>query len=93
MVQVWKDKEIYTLVSAPDSKLEDTGEDCFTYDSFVLVTTASEFNKWRMVHYAQDNGMTEKSWKVTQLKPKPIDRPQVKKRISDTSAPQPFCAC
>ena len=54
IVDVWKDKQVYTLVSAPDSKLEDTGEECFTYDSFVLVTTASKFDQWRMVHYTQD---------------------------------------
>lgn len=62
IVNVWKNEHIYTLVSSPDSKLEDTGENCFTYDSFVLVTVAHHFNKWQLVHYWQDTGMENKGW-------------------------------
>lgn len=67
IVDVWKDRTVYTLVSAPDSKLEDTGENCFTYDSFVIVTTASNFNDWKIRHYVQDNGMSKKEWTMKQL--------------------------
>lgn len=69
IVNLWESNRIFTLVSAPDSKLEDTGQQCFTYDSFVLVTTAARFKDWRMVHYTQDTGMPKKAWKATKLLP------------------------
>ncbi len=63
MARIW-DKNVYTFVSAPDSKLDDTGENCFTYDSFVILKTTTTFNRWHMHHYIQDGGMEKPSWKV-----------------------------
>ena len=67
IVDVWHDRSVYTLVSAPDSKLEDTGEECFTYDSFVVLKVASTFKEWQIRHYVQDNGMENKEWKIKEL--------------------------
>ncbi|MBA3751651.1 serine/threonine protein phosphatase [Candidatus Dependentiae bacterium] len=64
IVDVWGDKTVHNLVSAPNSKLEDTGEECFTYDSFVILSLAEKFKNWQMKHYVQDNGMQKKRWKV-----------------------------
>lgn len=61
VTNIWN-KPVYTFVSAPDSKLDDTGERCFTYDSFVLLTTAPVFKDWKMLHYSQDIGMEAKQW-------------------------------
>ncbi len=74
IVDVWQDRSLYTLVSAPDSKLEDTGEFCFTYDSFVIVKTASSFKDWQIKHYYQDNGMENRKWKVKQVIHKQSDK-------------------
>ncbi len=64
--RLWN-KPIYTFVSAPDSKLDDTGERCFTYDSFVHLTTAPAFKEWKMDHYIQDIGMEVKQWTAVAL--------------------------
>lgn len=68
VARIW-DKNVYTLVSAPDSKLDDTGERCFTYDSFVLLKTASSFESWKMDHYIQDDGMDRRRWKIKPMIP------------------------
>lgn len=62
MVDVWKNNRIFTFLSAPDSKLEDTGEQCFTYDSFVLLTTAQKFEQWRLEHYMRDTAIRAAPW-------------------------------
>lgn len=69
IVNVWENNNIYTLVSAPDSKLDDTGERCFTYDSFVLVRTAQDFRDWRITHYYRDQAIKRSQWtkKITTL--------------------------
>ncbi len=71
LAQIWDDN-VYTFLSAPESKLEDTGERCFTYDSFVLLKTASSFSQWQMTHYIQDVGMEDPKWEIMQrqLQPK-----------------------
>lgn len=63
IANVWDSDRVYTLVSASTSKLDETGEECFTYDSFVILTVAEKFKDWQMDHYYQDNGMDVKSWK------------------------------
>jgi hypothetical protein len=60
-VRLW-DKPIYTFVSAPNSKLDNSGEQCFTYDSFVHLTSAPRFKDWKMDHYVQDVGLPVKQW-------------------------------
>ena len=67
ITKVWKDSHLYTLLSAPDSKLEETGENCFTYDAFVLLTTAARFKDWHMIRYTQDTGMALKKWQAQKL--------------------------
>jgi hypothetical protein len=63
-VRLWN-KNIYTFVSAPNSKLDNTGEQCFTYDSFIHLKVAPEFKEWKMDHYVQDNGMEKKEWTLS----------------------------
>jgi hypothetical protein len=62
IVNVWNNDLVYSLLSAPDSKLEDTGEHCFTYDSFVLLTTAELYKDWHLRHYFRDNSLEQKTW-------------------------------
>lgn len=62
-VDVWNNRQVFTLVSASDSKLENTGEHCFTYDSFVKLVLQECFNKWKFYHYFQDNAFEHKLWK------------------------------
>lgn len=68
VARIWN-KNIYTFVSSPDSKLEDTGDHCFTYDSFVILKTAPAFKDWKMDHYIQDGALEKKQWKVVPVKP------------------------
>lgn len=60
-VRLWE-RNVYTFVSGPDSKLDDTGQQCFTYDSFVHLKAAAAYRDWKMEHHVQDNGMEVKQW-------------------------------
>lgn len=62
LLDVWRNKQLFTLISAPDAKLEDTGEGCFTYDSFAMLTLAHTYDSWRFVHYWQDRSLERKYW-------------------------------
>lgn len=90
IVDVWHDTSVYTLVSAPDSKLEDTGEQCFTYDSFVVLKVASSFKDWQLRHYAQDIGREHKEWKVKQIvRKQPASKRSCPKEMVITSSKSP----
>ena len=83
VADVWDDTLVYTLVSAPDSKLEDTGEDCFTYDTFLLLTIAPSYKNWKFQHYVQDAGMSQRTWQMRQIRgPKDRTRRQPEKALS-----------
>ena len=62
LVNVWSDSSLFTLVSAPDSKLASSGEECYTYDSFAVLTLNKLFNNWRFEHYYQDQGFMRPLW-------------------------------
>jgi hypothetical protein len=67
-LNVWNDGIVYTLLSAPDSKLEDTGENCFTYDSFTLLTTGQAYREWQLERYSRDNAIKGDKWQATLIK-------------------------
>lgn len=67
IVNVWGDNMVYTLVSSPDAKLEDTGERCFTYDSYLKLTTAPEYKDWKFEHYYRDNSIARARWRKVQV--------------------------
>ncbi|MBA3953957.1 serine/threonine protein phosphatase [Candidatus Dependentiae bacterium] len=62
LVNVWDDNTVFTLISSPESKLENSGENCFTYDSFALLKPQKIFNNWKLEHYFQDTAYQSKSW-------------------------------
>jgi hypothetical protein len=62
LVNVWSDSRVFTFVSAPDAKLAKSGEECYTYDSFAILTLHNQFNKWRFEHYYQDQGFMRPVW-------------------------------
>ncbi len=64
--------KVFTLLSAPDSRLdEEEGEACFTYDSFIVVTLEKDFDHWQIKHYWEDSGNEQLVWNVTnEKKPK-----------------------
>jgi Calcineurin-like phosphoesterase len=62
LFDLWQNNRVFTLISAPASKLEDTGEQCFTYDSFAILKPQILFEKWRLTHFYQDIAFEDKKW-------------------------------
>lgn len=91
LVDVWHDQKVYTFLSAPSSKLEVTGQHCFTYDAFVLVITAPRYKDWKFIKYLQDTSVEQKVWrrilinrhppKIETMKQPIIDNKQIVKLL------------
>lgn len=60
---IWSNKLVHTFLSCPQSKLENSGEACFTYDSFVIVKTSKEYKDWKYTHYSSDISYSKRVWK------------------------------
>ncbi len=77
IVNVWGENMVYTLVSSPDAKLEETGERCFTYDSYCMLTTARSFNEWKFSHYFQDGSVARRKWQKVPVRFGSIAAPSI----------------
>lgn len=67
-VNIWQSNQVYCFISSPQSKLEETGEECFTYDSFAILTVDKNFNEWQIDHYWKDNALKKKIWNKKNIK-------------------------
>jgi hypothetical protein len=61
-MDVWKDNMLLQVLSAPLTKLDETGQFCFTYDSFVILKTHRQYKKWEFKHYYRNAMAGDPHW-------------------------------